>query len=1060
MAWSFDSSVESIVAAERKRSWWLFEVDDTYFWSTKYVPSSVYNSQEYTFKIITESFTDIELNRSRSEQGVQAPSSLSFSIHNKGNVLSASTFTNSTVVLRLIMAEGNGTPEEVMAFSFKVKGTPHDIEQKLFFDCEDILQQYLDGDWPDTALLDSLNPSVEFQQMEDNHCVPEIYGNAYIPVRTIFHTDDRYYVMGVAGPTYTVEEVRSPPNWPKSVWEDNSSSSEVFVQSSQTVDSISYRCVQPIIANGNMGLFRDGTRFADVRLKYSISTTVSMTNPADVIEDVLLSFGVPAGVIDTDSGGSFHSAATTFTTWGLDWSGGFYIKGDRRRILSSLLQMCHSTLLVTDKIELHPISKTSVETITSADILRKNNKRTSFSVNSITPLETDSGYVAWSPSGTPQDNTIKTLVAAKGTTTDYPSADILDFYMVHDSQDVQRLGTLAFQRMYKQENTLSFRSKATLLGLQPEDVVTINGTPYGGPRTAVVDRIRINKNLILDLDFVEYSVALDDFTDLSPSVITPADDDPLFVWDYVYQGPDAEGDDGGLITGFTIGDGDTNIISYDGITAYFAGYTNTTLGLIGGFNVDGNDIGSVYEISADIQELWYRFNESTGFTCTDDSLNGYDGTLDNFDYVSSSSNEAHWVTGVEGNALQFNWDEDRTVIVGTYDLLWDVFTDPDGFAVSFYLRLPDGQWSSGDGLYQAIFSQTVGHIGTVKAGAYARIAYSGHLSVFYYTTKSYTYGSTYGGRWDSVDPVTPDGDTGWMNFIINFDMSDTFHVYVDGVEVDGQDNSFNTLADCDPTAWGSVRTDSQRSDFKVGVYTTKTSGGEFYYLDGQLDGFRIFNRILTAQERNAIYTNPDQHIGVVLNSDDEFIAIGNTVFGARGFQVQYNSGLPRLYVGDGDEHFMKFDGTNLTYTASTAQVTDSLTIGTASAHLFQESDGDLVLDNEDGGIQFWTGLASSSGVAVAISISTAQIATFSAFPILPTSDPTGDYQAAHKKYVDDQVGGTGGGYATYIEDGGVAVDDSASEDLTLNFDGDEFVLASESNGEVSIAIGTIDGGGF
>ena len=113
MAWSFDSSVESIVAASRKRIWWLFEVDDTYFWSTKHVPSSIYNSQEYTFKILSDSFTNIELNRAKPEQGVQAPSTLSFTIHNKDNVLSASTFSNSTIIVRLIMSEADGTPEEV-----------------------------------------------------------------------------------------------------------------------------------------------------------------------------------------------------------------------------------------------------------------------------------------------------------------------------------------------------------------------------------------------------------------------------------------------------------------------------------------------------------------------------------------------------------------------------------------------------------------------------------------------------------------------------------------------------------------------------------------------------------------------------------------------------------------------------------------------------------------------------------------------------------------------------------------------------------------------------------
>ena len=38
----------------------------------------------------------------------------------------------------------------------------------------------------------------------------------------------------------------------------------------------------------------------------------------------------------------------------------------------------------------------------------------------------------------------------------------------------------------------------------------------------------------------------------------------------------------------------------------------------------------------------------------------------------------------------------------------------------------------------------------------------------------------------------------------------------------------------------------------------------------------------------------------------------------------------------------------------------------------------------------------------------AGIKTFSSFPVLPSADPTSDYQAATKKYVDDNVGGGGG----------------------------------------------------
>jgi len=43
------------------------------------------------------------------------------------------------------------------------------------------------------------------------------------------------------------------------------------------------------------------------------------------------------------------------------------------------------------------------------------------------------------------------------------------------------------------------------------------------------------------------------------------------------------------------------------------------------------------------------------------------------------------------------------------------------------------------------------------------------------------------------------------------------------------------------------------------------------------------------------------------------IAIKDKTFGNAGFQAQYNSGNPRLYIGDGANEYLKFDGTNLSW---------------------------------------------------------------------------------------------------------------------------------------------------
>jgi urease gamma subunit len=61
-----------------------------------------------------------------------------------------------------------------------------------------------------------------------------------------------------------------------------------------------------------------------------------------------------------------------------------------------------------------------------------------------------------------------------------------------------------------------------------------------------------------------------------------------------------------------------------------------------------------------------------------------------------------------------------------------------------------------------------------------------------------------------------------------------------------------------------------------------------------------------------------------------YLAIGaSSTFGTQGIQLQYNSGTPRFYVGDGANAFLNFDGTKLTWKAANTELDASgnLTIG-------------------------------------------------------------------------------------------------------------------------------------
>ena len=52
-----------------------------------------------------------------------------------------------------------------------------------------------------------------------------------------------------------------------------------------------------------------------------------------------------------------------------------------------------------------------------------------------------------------------------------------------------------------------------------------------------------------------------------------------------------------------------------------------------------------------------------------------------------------------------------------------------------------------------------------------------------------------------------------------------------------------------------------------------------------------------------------------LNSTTKAITINNTTFGNQGIQLEYNSGTPRGYIGDGNDRFFKFDGTDVELSA-------------------------------------------------------------------------------------------------------------------------------------------------
>jgi len=557
---SYDATQNTIAASDHKKISWLFKVVDragptTYYWSTI---ARSYGGNSYTYKIIPESFRGVNLVRGKSELGIQAPNDITFSVTNSGDALTASNFEPSggsygNVTVYLVMDDGSN--ERTMAtWKFIIKQCVA-AYQELHFVCRDFISDHLVGDYPAGKLTKDISRSDD-PDVTSNLCVPVPFGDCYPLLRSLYITDQRYYLLGptAGGLTYSISKVHSPrQTGTKSEWDSGSYS---FTQSTKTIDGVNWRVFQPIIADSDgddvadaCGLWRQGEYFLDMPTRFTRSDTSSMTDPADIIEFVLEDKGVASGDIDTGGGSSFESSSGDYSTWTLEFNGAFFRKQPFTKVLAQLLASCHSTLQITDKVELHTLSATPVKTITKADILRTERAGPgTFKYSPITEQHCDSGYIEFQVANKPQDEFIKVAVPAKSSTDDI-SGEILTLPFIQDSQDAQRAGILYFQRKLLKKGNVSFTSKGTLIAVQPNDVITINDSDYGGSFPVLVDSMfirhdarRDNKGQIktgfgIDFSCIRFSDTLDNWGDLSPSVISPASDDSTNVWHPGWTGP-------------------------------------------------------------------------------------------------------------------------------------------------------------------------------------------------------------------------------------------------------------------------------------------------------------------------------------------------------------------------------------------------------------------------------------------------------------------------------------------------------------------------------------------
>ncbi len=367
---------------------------------------------------------------------------------------------------------------------------------------------------------------------------------------------------------YTVTKVRSPREWgSKSEW-----TGTFMYYRKAGGDGVYYVMAQFIIADTDIdgtndanGLFMQGERFLDVPCKYSYAATVSMTAPGNLIEYVLEDMGVPSAMIDDVSKAAVNS---TFSGWSLTFNGGIWYRTNRKKFLAKLLTMCHCELLVRDKLYFKVHSKASQMMVDSGDVVRDGMGAGTFAVASVDINDQkDSGYAAYQEADKPIDSLVRVLVPAKATTAQI-SGETVECDYVQDGQDAQRIAILALQRILLAEKIVTFTGGGQTLKLEPDDAITVSGNNYDGAGStypALIDQMKIRRDLAVEYSCTRFGDTLDDWGDLSPGAVTVSADDSVNAYQPVISGPSSVGPTGGQVPNqvkgrLIVGDNSTSIV--------------------------------------------------------------------------------------------------------------------------------------------------------------------------------------------------------------------------------------------------------------------------------------------------------------------------------------------------------------------------------------------------------------------------------------------------------------------------------------------------------------------
>jgi len=152
-------------------------------------------------------------------------------------------------------------------------------------------------------------------------------------------------------------------------------------------------------------------------------------------------------------------------------------------------------------------------------------------------------------------------------------------------------------------------------------------------------------------------------------------------------------------------------------------------------------------------------------------------------------------------------------------------------------------------------------------------------------------------------------------------------------------------------------------------------------------------------------------IGNIYQGNDKYHYFGDGAYGQAyiiydsddplpGDMIIMNTEAGEIQLGTDDTVAITIDG------SQNATFTGDIITGTVN-RLYMGGSSNSVINHDGGNFYVYANVGElrlGSGGSPALAFSTSQVATFTNFPITPSSAPTTDYQVANKKYVDDNAG--------------------------------------------------------